>query len=198
MSLAETLVETVSDEPLTTKQQRQKQPALVGKGKLTKAGLPKLTAQQMEFVDAVTEGGISYTEAYLRAYPTAKKWPRPAVWAAASRTAAHDKVAAWLNAAWEAKALATDRSLKGHLSRLENMQYKALSDIEALDKERRAANWKVALEAEKQHAQALGLTREGQTGGVTVNLVSFADQDVSVSTDGKTVTVSQDQKPVDK
>jgi len=152
--------------------------------------LPRLTTQQLAFVEALTDGNKTYTDAFLEAYPSARKWPRHAVWANASGLAAHHKVSKWLDRAWEAKQQATDRTIRGHLNRLERAQNQALTIADALEDKDKLNALKVALEAEKQHAQALGLTQEKQSGGVTINLVSFAEQDVSVSSEGQTVTLS--------
>lgn len=153
------------------------------------SSLPKLTGQQMAWVKAITSGEHNQTTAYLEAYPKAKQWPREWVWCQASKLAANPKVRKWLNAAWEGQSKLVDRSINGHLRRLETAQQRALETADRLEDKDKLNALKVALEAEKQHAQALGLTQEKQTGGVTINLVSFADQEVSASQ----VTVSQSE-----
>lgn len=60
--------------------------------------LPELTPQQEAFVLAYLDGNTA-TDAYLKAYPTAKDWTKGAQWAEASRTLSHPKVSLWIRKA---------------------------------------------------------------------------------------------------
>lgn len=161
----------LTEDTLTT-QPTKKWPGLKGKGVvLNPEDLPRLTAQQMAFVDAVTEKDTTYTDAFLKAYPTAEKWPKPAQWAGASRIAANVKVALWIEHAWKAKARSVSRTVEGHLQRLESAYHKGLE----------GGQIGAAVQAEKAHAEALGHRSNDGEASVTVQIKTFSQSDQQVS-----------------
>ncbi len=160
MSLAE---DALSAPRLNAAGLQHKQPPALTKGRLTGKDLPRLTAQQMAFVEELASGKHSQTSAYLEAYPTAKKWPQNAVWASASQTASHPKIRLWLDRAWEAQARHIDRSAKGHVHRLETIAERALDD----------GVYNAALGAEKAHAEALGHRRNDGEAAVSITIKQY-------------------------
>lgn len=160
MSLPET---TLSNPPVNASGAKHKQPPALTKGRLQGNDLPRLTSQQMAFVEALVSGKHSQTTAYLEAYPTAKKWPANAVWASSSQTANHPKIRLWLDRAWEAQARHIDRTAKGHVTRLETIADNALIDKQ----------YGAALGAEKAHAEALGHRRDDGEAAVSITIKQY-------------------------
>ena len=176
---------SLAEDTLTT-DVRKRWPGLKGKGDvLNPADLPRLTAQQTAFVEAMVTGQHTLTSAFLLAYPTANKWPRPAVWAAASRLGANGKVSTWLDHAWTAQARAINRSAKGHVYRLEQVFESALRD----------KAYGAAVQAEKAHAEALGHRANDGEAAVSVTIKTFqSDQGLNPHT----IDVSPVDNPADE
>ncbi len=153
--------------------------------------LPHLTPARLKFVEGIL-AGKTQTEAFLEAFPRAANWRKPHVWTQASRLRHCPKVIPWIDLAREQGVERANRSLEGHLKRLEDVQRLCWENIKISEDPRdKAALMRVALEAEKQHASALGhSTREESTASVTVVLRSFADKGNGQVIDGQAKEVT--------
>lgn len=133
-------------------------------GFLPPEDLPELTPQQKAWFMAYIEGDTA-TDAYLKAYPTSKTWPRDAVWVEASRMLSHPKVSLWLATARHHAMQGCASSIDEHRSQLRRIRDEAM----------RTGNIGAAVQAEKALGQVDGHVVERIRNEDTSDSAALAD-----------------------